>query len=169
MRNGTNEAIEWYLYDVIRLGEFDDPHTGEVNLTSAAKSCFVEFDIKDNDERPYEIAFEVAEKLGKVQTPSGVFFLPSTQCHIDTSMALYKRFKPSQIAQWYQDTKTLLQTILGPLTGRKTALQHVTLAAYFHVPVQHAKSRPDKSLTQAPEWVYNGCREGDKFTQELRK
>lgn len=66
MRNGTNEAIEWYLYDVIRLGEFDDPHTGEVNLTSAAKSCFVEFDIKDNDERPYEIAFEVAEKLGKV-------------------------------------------------------------------------------------------------------
>lgn len=66
MRKGTNEAIKWYLYDVIRLGEYDDPRTGEVDLTSAAESCFVEFDIADNDERPYEIAFEVAEKLGKV-------------------------------------------------------------------------------------------------------
>lgn len=67
MRKGTDEAIKWYLYDEIRLGHFDDPHTGEVDLTSAAESCFVEFsDIPDNDERPYEIAFEVAEKLGKV-------------------------------------------------------------------------------------------------------
>lgn len=66
MRRGTNESIKWYLYDVIRNGEFDDPYTGEVDLTSAAESCFVEFDIADNDERPYEIAFEVAKNLGKV-------------------------------------------------------------------------------------------------------
>jgi len=66
MRKGTTKAIEWYLYDVIRLGEFDDPATGEVNLTGAAESCFGVFDIKEDDERPYEIAFKVAEKLGKL-------------------------------------------------------------------------------------------------------
>ena len=66
MRKGTDEAIKWYLYDVIRIGEYDDPYTGEVDLTAAAESCFVEFDIPDNDERPYEIAFKVAEKLGKI-------------------------------------------------------------------------------------------------------
>lgn len=64
-RRGTDTAIRFYLYDVIRLGEYDDPYTGEVNLTEAAESCFAEFDIPDNDERPYEIAYEVAERLGK--------------------------------------------------------------------------------------------------------
>ncbi len=66
MRKGTDEAIKWYLYDVIRLGEYDDVYTGEVNLTEAAESCFVEFDIPDNDERPYEIAYTVAKSLGKL-------------------------------------------------------------------------------------------------------
>lgn len=67
MRKGTDKVIKLYLYNVIRKGEFDDNIIGEVDLTSAAESCFVEFpDIADNDERPYEIAFEVVKSLNKV-------------------------------------------------------------------------------------------------------
>lgn len=66
MRKATREALKWYLYDVIRKGEFDDPYTGEVELTKAAESCFVEFPTLPSDsELPYEIAYEVAESLGK--------------------------------------------------------------------------------------------------------
>lgn len=66
MRKGTQEALKWYLYDAIRKGEFDDPCTGEVELTKAAESCFEEFPTLPSDsELPYEIAYEVAESLGR--------------------------------------------------------------------------------------------------------
>lgn len=66
MRKATREALKWFLYDVIRKGEFDDPYTGEVNLTEAAESCFAEFPTLPSDsEMPYEIAYEVAEGLGR--------------------------------------------------------------------------------------------------------
>lgn len=66
MRKATREALKWYLYDVIRKGEFDDPYTGEVELTKAAESCFAEFPTLPSDsELPYEIAYEVAESLGR--------------------------------------------------------------------------------------------------------
>lgn len=66
MRVATKQAIKWYLYDVIRKGEFDDPITGEVNLTAAAESCFAEFPkLPSDSELPYEIAYEVAESLGR--------------------------------------------------------------------------------------------------------
>lgn len=66
MRKATREALKRYLYDVIRKGEFDDPYTGEVNLTWAAESCLVEFPtLSPDSELPFEIAYEVAESLGK--------------------------------------------------------------------------------------------------------
>lgn len=66
MRKATREALKWYLYDVIRKGEFDDPCTGEVNLTEAVESCFEEFPTLPSDsELPYEVAYEVAENLGR--------------------------------------------------------------------------------------------------------
>lgn len=66
MRTLSKEALRWYLYDVIRKGEFDDPYTGEVELTKAAESCFEEFPTLPSDsELPYEIAYEVAEGLGR--------------------------------------------------------------------------------------------------------
>lgn len=62
----TDKAIKYYLYDIIRLGEYDDPYTGEVNLTQAAESCWSRFPtLCECDERPFEIAYEVAESLGK--------------------------------------------------------------------------------------------------------
>ncbi len=66
MRVATKQAIKRYLYDVIRNGEYDDPYTGEVNLTAAAESCFAAFPkLPNNSELPYEIAYEVAESLGR--------------------------------------------------------------------------------------------------------
>lgn len=63
----TIKAIHYYLYDVIRLGEYDDECTGQVNLTQAAESCWRQFpSLCENDVRPFEIAYEVAEKLGKL-------------------------------------------------------------------------------------------------------
>jgi hypothetical protein len=67
MKKVTDKAIRYYLYDVTRLGEYDDPYTGEVNLTQAAESCWGQFpSLCEDDERPFEIAYEVAEKLGKL-------------------------------------------------------------------------------------------------------
>lgn len=62
----SKSLLKNYLFRVIGNGEFDDPYTGEVNLTEAAESCFAEFPTLPSDsELPYEIAYEVAESLGR--------------------------------------------------------------------------------------------------------
>lgn len=66
----TDKEIKRYMMCQVQDGEYVDPITGEVQLTQLAEAAAWESNLDLEDERPFELAFEVGEWFAKTQASS---------------------------------------------------------------------------------------------------
>lgn len=63
----TEQNVKRWMLDQLQSGEYIDPLTGEVMLTQLAEAAAWEFDLDLDDELPFELAYEAAERWERMQ------------------------------------------------------------------------------------------------------
>ena len=61
------QTVKHWMLDQLASGEYIDPLTDEVMLTQLAEAAAWEFDLDLDDELPFELAYEAAQRWERMQ------------------------------------------------------------------------------------------------------
>ena len=65
------QKVKAWMLQELQAGEYVDPATGEAMLTQLAEAAAWEFDLDLDDELPFELAYETAQRWERAQRAAG--------------------------------------------------------------------------------------------------